>query len=568
MLLPDSRLFNAVRNVKLIYMGNSIKNMVSILSFTFAVLLIPNLLLAHTPQKFPDYITQRVSKMTLDEKVGQLFMVGFPYRELNKDLSNFIQTYKVGSFILFKRNIASIDQIKNLNNDLYKISYTATKLPPLLAVDQEGGAVSRLPIFPKPPNFLSMGQTQDPSISKTYGFEIGKFLSSVGFNMNLAPVLDIVDVEKPSFIGVRSIGSNPETVSVMGKSFSEGLIQSYIIPTAKHFPGTGSSMTDPHKSISKNSESKESIFKTDLVPFLEFIKLKEKTAIMMSHFIYPSLDKNNIPASFSSSIMTDLLRNELGYKGIIITDDLQMEGSKALLETHKAALKSLIAGADMIMLTWSLNEQTKAIEFVKKYLQENPHKISDFDLKVSRILQVKSYVNRNRHKGNSLNFNLMGKLTSPEYQNIENSIFKWNLLNTKNHDVSLRTPSSIPRQCVISNSNELLKSFSKHSKKSSAKTFVIDRSNYKNLKLWTEKNNCSYIIYVPTSARYSDLISSAFPSGVSDIIYVNTGSPLLVKNNEKYLKVIQLSFNYENLGQRLAENIDGIIQDINGYVLN
>ncbi len=568
MLSPDSRLFNAVRNVKLIPMGNCIKNMVSILSFTFTVLLIPNLLLAHTSQKFPNYITQRVSKMTLDEKVGQLFMVGFPYRELNKELSDFIQTYKVGSFILFKRNISSIEQIKNLNNDLYKLSYTATKLPPLLAVDQEGGAVSRLPIFPKPPSFLSMGQTQNPLISKNYGSEIGKFLSSVGFNMNLAPVLDIVDVEKPSFIGVRSIGSNPEVVSLMGRSFSEGLIESYIIPTAKHFPGTGSSLTDPHKSISKNFESKESIFKTDLVPFLEFIKLKERTAIMMSHFIYPSLDKKNIPASFSAAIMKNLLRHELGYEGIIITDDLQMEGSKALLETHQAALQSLLAGADMIMLTWSLQEQTKAIDFVKKYLKENPDKINDFDQKVSRILQVKSYVNKNRHKGNSLNFNLMGRLTSPQYQDIENSIFKWNLLNAKNQELALRNPANISRQCIISNSNELLKSFLEYSKKSDSKTFTIDHSNYRQLHVWMKTNNCSHTLYVPTSSKYSNLINNALPTKMSDVIYINTGSPLLVKNSEKYLKVIQLSFNYEDLGRRLAENIEGIIHDINGYVLN
>ena len=506
--------------------------------------------------------------MTLDEKVGQLFMVGFPYRELNKELSGFIQTYKVGSFILFKRNISSLDQIKSLNNDLYKLSYTSTKLPPLLAVDQEGGAVSRLPIFPKPPNFLSMGQTQDPSLSKNYGSEIGKFLSSVGFNMNLAPVLDIVDVERPSFIGVRSIGSDPEIVSTMGKSFSQGLIESYVIPTAKHFPGTGSSVADPHKIVSKNSESKESIFRTDIVPFLEFIKLKEKTAIMMSHFIYPSLDKKNIPASFSRSIMTDLLRNELGYKGIIITDDLQMEGSKALLDTHQAALKSLLAGADMIMLTWSLSEQIKAIEFVKKHLIENPDKVSEFDKKVSRILQVKSYVNKNRHKGNSLNFNLMGKLTSSQYQNVENSIFTWNLLNAKNAESSTRGPASASRQCIVSNSNDLLKSFLQYSKKNESKTFALDRQNFRSLQAWSKNNLCSHILYVPTAAKYADLIVKAFPNGVDDIIYINTGSPLLVKNGEKFLKVIQLSFNYEDLGRRLAENIDRIINDTNGYVLN
>lgn len=519
----------------------------------------------------PPYITQRLKTMTLTEKVGQLFMVGFPQKMINSDLTDLIQNYKVGSFILFRRNIESIEQIKSLNQDLYRMSFLANRLPPLIAVDQEGGAVSRLPISPRPPNFLALGQTLDPKLAAQYGLEIGKFLSSVGFNMNLAPVLDVVDVTQPSFIGVRSIGSDPQVVSELGYAYSKGLLAGNVIPTAKHFPGTGSAQTDPHLTVYKSTKTKDELFQRDLVPFLSFMKLNQHAAIMMSHFSYPALDPQAEPASFSQAIMSRLLRDQLGFNGLIITDDLQMEGSKSVLPVHEASLKSLLAGADVIMMTWSLKEQKKSILHVQNYLKKNPQHLEIFDQKVARILIAKSYVNKNRRRALSVDLSRNGVLTTPRYQTIEENIFKMNLSRgIKLNDMAIsRQPSSAidTESCLVSNSLDVIESFRKaahhkvkflHLKSSTKKEF------YKGL----QKNHCPKIVYVPTTNRYRNLGQLLGKSVRKNIILVNTGSPLLDFSNSSYSKVIQLSFKFENLGKKLSENYNEVLGLSSGYVLN
>lgn len=161
-----------------------------ILSLSLLFFIFPNLVLADSAS-LKKYVEKKIAQMTLDEKVGQLFMVGFPQKKITPDLDKFISKYKPGSFLLFKRNITSVEQIRNLNSTLYHTSFKHTRLPPLLAIDQEGGSVSRLPIFPAQPNALAVGQTQSPLLAEEMGFQTGRFLREVGFNMNLAPVLDV-----------------------------------------------------------------------------------------------------------------------------------------------------------------------------------------------------------------------------------------------------------------------------------------------------------------------------------------------------------------------------------------
>ncbi|HEY8271087.1 MAG TPA: glycoside hydrolase family 3 N-terminal domain-containing protein, partial [Pseudobdellovibrionaceae bacterium] len=211
--------------------------------------------------------------MSLDQKVGQLFLIGFPQQSVDPQLENFIKKYKISSFILFKRNISSLSQVAKMNAQLQKISVAASVISPIIAVDQEGGQVARIPTRPPIPNAMSIGQTEDLGLARSLGQETAKIISTLGFNMNLAPVLDISNPDSQSFIGQRSFGSNADKVSSIGVALSRGLLDEAVIPTAKHFPGVGSICEDPHKKVVEYNASAEAFSERDLKPFEEFSKL-------------------------------------------------------------------------------------------------------------------------------------------------------------------------------------------------------------------------------------------------------------------------------------------------------
>ncbi|HWU43163.1 MAG TPA: glycoside hydrolase family 3 protein, partial [Bdellovibrio sp.] len=399
------------------------------MSITVLVCVFPALVPAQPAQNktYDKIIDEKISQMTLEEKVGQLFIVGFPQSKIDNKLSQFISKYKPGSFLIFKRNIQSLSQIRTLNSDIYQAAYKATTLPPLIAIDQEGGAVSRLPIDPAQPNAFSIGQTQSPLIAEEMGYQTGLFLREVGFNMNLAPVLDVADPFSTSFIGVRSFGPNPVLVKDLGIAYSKGLLRSRVIPTAKHFPGTGNLKADPHSMIVTNSSPISSLKKIDLVPFEGFASLGENVAVMLSHSIYPALDPSQEPASFSSKISTELLRADLKYSGLVLTDDLQMKGSRELLLPEKAAIKALKAGADIVMLTWSFTEQEKAIRAAREAVRSGEISTEELNTKLRRILTVKGFANVYK-KDPSLPSVLIGdNLSSPNYASLEDQILNSNI---------------------------------------------------------------------------------------------------------------------------------------------
>ncbi len=404
------------------YIRENIRN----LSLTLWILLFPHLVLA-LPANLNTFIDNKISKMSPEEKVGQLFIVGFPQTHIDPELEKFISRYKPGSYLLFKRNIKSAEQIRALNDSLYRLSFKVAKLPPLIAIDQEGGAVSRLPINPAPPNALAVGQTQSPLMAEEMGLITGKFLREVGFNMNLAPVLDIADPFGASFIGVRSFGSDPQLVKDLGVAYSKGLLKARVVPTAKHFPGSGNLKADPHFKVVENNSSLDSIYKKDLEPYRGYSALGPAAAIMLSHYIYPALDDKKEPASFSKKIIQDILRKELNYKGLVITDDLQMQGSKQLLRPEVAALKALQAGADIVMLTYSFPDQEKAFSFILSSLKKGDLSKVEVDQKLKRILTAKAFANLYRRDPKSPSLFEGKSLSSHDYRELEGTILEKNL---------------------------------------------------------------------------------------------------------------------------------------------
>lgn len=545
------------------YMFNYIKEVWIILSISALICFFPVFVPAQDSH-LDKIIENKISKMSLSEKAGQLFIIGFPYRSIDSNFMSFLNQYKPGSFIIFKRNIESLEQIRSLNTSLYLASYKYSNLPPLIAIDQEGGSVSRLPIEPAQPNSLALGQTQSSLFAEEMGYEIGSFLREVGFNMNLAPVLDISDPLMPSFIGPRSFGSNPNVVKELGVAYSQGLIKARVLPTAKHFPGTGSLSADPHESIVKNFATEKKIKNRDLIPFKAFADLGEHSAMMLSHSIFPKIDPSGEPASFSSKIVQEMLRTELRYNGLIITDDLQMKGSKQLLRPEFAALKSLKAGADIVMMSWSTNDQKKAILTVMNAIENNEIPTEQLDAKLKRILKVKAFTNRYKKDPHQLRLSQGGKLTSPAYANLEGKIFSTNFAfnmmpkSLPLKETVIRSVASQNKVCAFSTSKDFLEGF-KNQNIVSTEIFQIESTSTQDtLREWIKNEGCDRLLLTvngPVSARLSRTFSSEMRR---NLVIINLASPNFIKDESSYKKVIHLYFNHKNSGQKIAEKLNEI----------
>lgn len=327
--------------------------------------------------------------MSLREKVGQLFMVGFPQDHLDPTLTNFIKTQKPGGFILFRRNLKDSKHIRDFTSEIDKIARVHGAIP-LLAVDQEGGSVTRVPLFPSLPSALSVGLAAREDLARDLGEESGRLLKWHGFNINLAPVLDLSDPKSESFIGSRSFGSDPILGGKIGRAYAEGLRDAGVIPTGKHFPGLGGTRIDLHVEAAGFQSTMDEFKSRDLKPFELFAKMGPFSALMVSQMSYPFLDPSGMPAPFSRPILQTLLRQEMGFEGLVITDDLQMKGSAVAFPARDAALQSLKAGADIVMITWSMKDQTRAMRRVEEAVTKGEWSLSELEDRLRRVLRHKA----------------------------------------------------------------------------------------------------------------------------------------------------------------------------------
>jgi beta-N-acetylhexosaminidase len=531
----------------------SIGHLVAILIFVSG--LFPNYLLAQEPVRnpasTPDSFDQAIHRMTLDQKVGQLFMLGFPQTSLDPKLKAFITRVKPGSFLLFKRNISSLDQVRAFNKDLTDLSLHVSGVRPLIAVDQEGGFVSRIPVQPAIPSALAFGQTNSLPLSESYGEEVGNLLINLGFNMNLAPVLDLSDPQQPSFIGVRSFGGNPKSVGELGYAVSQGMIKSKLIPTAKHFPGMGSSLPDPHSTLVTRITSSEEFFANDLKPFEKFASLGPETAIMLSHLSYPVLDSSNVPALFSEKIVTGLLRNKLGFKGLVITDDLMMQGASQYANPGEAAVLALNAGADIVMVTWSFKAQEKALQRVKEAILKKEVSLQDVHQKIRRILIAKAL--STPAPQNTLTKNSpQTTLPMARLREIEQVVLESNLKNQDEKFDAIKTHSEF---CVISPSRHFLESFKRGTSLKLKYYFVNQDSASGTLEAMIRKNSCENSIISVYGKKSIGMLESLPPEMKSKVFLVNLNAPMLLDDESAYLSVINLYFPHINAGQKIAQHI-------------
>lgn len=290
--------------------------------------------------------------------LGQLLLLGFNGVTAKDQLELAIKAFKPGGIILFGRNIKSAYQVADLIHNAQKLSISEGSAPLFVAIDQEGGNVVRIKSNPLLPSALSLAKTGNPELSYAAGSATGSLLHTLGINMNLAPVLDISNSNKDKFLGTRSFGNSGSEVSIFASEFAKGLEQQKVLPIAKHFPGHGNATGDSHLVLPQSSANLKDVKSENLTPYrLLNSKLKKGWGVMLAHVEYPKIDTEKIPATYSQKISTDLLRGELGQEILAVTDDIQMAGAQTVGNVGERAVKALEAGADMIMIAWSLKTQ-------------------------------------------------------------------------------------------------------------------------------------------------------------------------------------------------------------------
>ena len=345
-----------------------------------------------------DKIKDKVESMSLEEKIGQLFIVGFEGEEINDEIVDLVKNQKVGGLIYFSRNIVDSNQIINLNNEIKAIE---KDIPLFISVDEEGGVVSRVPEeFVKLPSSGYIGQFNDENLSYNVGKIIAKELNSLGFNMDFAPVLDIDSNPNNTVIGERAFGNNSEIVSRLGIKTMEGIKDGKIIPVVKHFPGHGDTDVDSHYGLPIVKKTLEELENLEFIPFKNAID-NGADVVMISSIILESID-NEYPATMSKKVTTDILRDSLGFDGVIATDDMTMGAIVDNYNLADAVIMSINAGSDLVLVCHGYDNEIKVITSIEESISNGTISEDRINESVYRILYLKDKYNLNNDNGSEV----------------------------------------------------------------------------------------------------------------------------------------------------------------------
>ena len=320
-----------------------------------------------------------VSGMSLDEKIGQMMIIGFEHQYLDDHIRKMITRYHIGGVNLLGRNVKDENQVKQLVASLQKI----TTIPLFIATDQEGGKVVRF-------NFLSELTPQikikDSRQAEQVAFDRAKELRELGVNMNFSPVLDYVSHDK-SYLYSRTFAVNPNLTGELGSAMIRGYKKGGVIPVAKHFPGYGNIFPDPHTNQATLNINREELG-LNLTPFQKVVGGNSAVAIMTAHILIPVVDTK--PATLSTKFLSEILRKQIGFDGVIITDDLEMISAGKVIE--QSAVDAIKAGADMIISTYTLEKQIRIFDSLKNSVLNGDITEERINESVTRILSLKNSI--------------------------------------------------------------------------------------------------------------------------------------------------------------------------------
>lgn len=345
-------------------------------------------------------IDEKCMSMTLEEKIAQMFIITpealtgvSPVTETGDITEASFQQYPVGGLVYFRENLISREQTIRLLDRMQKISKQRTGLPIFLTVDEEGGTVSRLygggiTDIPYIGDMYTIGASGDPEQAYTAGNTIGTYLKNLGFNVDFAPVADVFSNVSNTVIGNRSFGNDAELVSEMVGMAVKGLQDKGIRATLKHFPGHGDTAEDSHSGYASSYKNLEQLEECEFLPFRTGIEAGADF-IMAGHISLPNVLGDQTPVSLSYKMLTEILRNQLGFDGIIITDALNMGAIANYYSSAEAAVSAVEAGADILLMPRSFEE---AYNGIKNAVYDGRISEERIDESVMRILRVKKKI--------------------------------------------------------------------------------------------------------------------------------------------------------------------------------
>ncbi len=301
-------------------------------------------------------------------RAGRRIMAGFEGTDAPASLIERVRAGRIGGVILFKRNIETAGQTAALIASLQTAALASPLEAPLLVgIDQEGGRVSRLsPDFTTFPAARGFGDAGDPALAREAARITGAELEAIGVNMNFAPAVDMLTNPGCAVIGDRAYGATPEVVSEMSEAVTQGLQETGVAACAKHFPGIGDMAPDPHEVLPTSSLILDDLDKRELAPYRHLIRRAPPACVMTAHAVFEAIDEA-APASLSPVFLQEILRGELGFRGVAFTDDLDMG---AIDDAAEAALQSILAGADIALICHSEDAQERACDAIAQAMKD------------------------------------------------------------------------------------------------------------------------------------------------------------------------------------------------------
>ncbi|MBU3107064.1 glycoside hydrolase family 3 protein [Clostridium gasigenes] len=349
-----------------------------------------------------------LDSMSLEEKLEQMIIIDIPYiyednnqvnfTKVTESVKEFFKTRKPGGIILSKNNMINKEQTTAMISEIQNMK---DKVPFFITVDEEGGRVSRIPIKLNIQAATEIGNTGNSKKAFEAAKTIGKSLKQLGFNVDYAPVMDVNTNPNNTIIGDRAFSSDPKIASQFGVEFINGLRKEGILSTAKHFPGHGDTSADSHKGFVEVTHDINRIRNVELLPFREAIK-NNVDFVMVGHISVPALDSSRTPASLSKPIVTDLLKNEMGFKGVVITDALDMGAITQNYDKYESVKLAINSGNDIALMPdititpgKDISQYDELIKYLKDEVNKGNVKQERIDDAVMRILKAKEKVKGN-----------------------------------------------------------------------------------------------------------------------------------------------------------------------------
>ncbi len=334
-----------------------------------------------------DLAMKIVQNMSLDQKLGQMVIVEFYGSTLNSDLNQMIQGNRVSGVLIENKNgnAQTRSQLIALNQAMQK----AAAIPLFISTDFEGGYVNELRLITgERSSEQTIGATGDPNVAYNAGHSAAADLSALGLNVNFMPIVDVLTNPNNPGLPMRTFGSDPTLVTNMGRAYLKGLTDGGIIGCLKHFPGLGSASIDPHQSLPSMNRSLATLNAVDLVPYRTLIDEGIVPMVMVTHILNPQLDPN-LPTSLSPNVVTGILRKQLNFKGVIISDTLWMGGISNTYSLAQAAVLAVKAGTDLLLGPRGLADTQNMIYGLHQAVMNGQISQTQIDASVARILEMK-----------------------------------------------------------------------------------------------------------------------------------------------------------------------------------